>query len=94
MLLASEVEDNDRNNAEYNKCHDSTNIRLTVAALQILNMNRNRFIQILIKNQVRQQIVIPYPHGLQNSDLNKGGFHYGQNNTEEGSNRTCAVNAG
>ena len=44
-----------------------------------------------IQNQIGQQIVVPHPHQLQNTDADHGGLQHGQHHAEEGPHRTAAV---
>lgn len=56
---------------------------MTVAAVKILNMNRNGFVKRLIKNKIREKIVVPDPHCFENTNRNKCRFHNRKNYAEE-----------
>ena len=54
-------------------------------------MDRNGAEFIDIQHQIRQQVVVPDPHDLQNADGDEGRLHHGQDDLEEGLHGVAAV---
>jgi len=94
VLLRDQIEHHHRDDCQNQHRHHSAPINGTIAALKILNRNRNRFVLFQIQYQIRQQIVIPDPHGFQNADRNISWLHNRQNDAEKRSQRVGAVDHG
>ena len=94
MLLAEQIEYNNRNDAEQNQRHRCAEVNRTIASLEELDVDRNRHILCTVKYKIRQEIVVPYPHDFKNTDRNQRRLHHRKNNLEIGLYRTGTVNCG
>ena len=52
VFLTSKVENNNRDNAQHDERHNCACVGVTVAAVEVLNMNRYSFEPTLIKDKV------------------------------------------
>ena len=68
ILLAGQIEYDDRDYAEQNQCHGRAEVNRAVAALQVLDMNRDGSVFIDVEHQNGEQVIVPYPHNFQDSD--------------------------
>ena len=92
MLLADEVEDNNRDDGHHQASHHSAHIDGTIAALKVLNSHGNRLVLAQIERQVRQQVVVPNPHCLQNRNRHDRRLHDRHHDLEENAGHGSAVN--
>ena len=66
VLLTGQIEDDNRNHGQYQQCHHGTQILCTVRTYQALYYNRyGLVISTQADHQIRQQVVVPDPHGIQ-----------------------------
>ena len=94
MLLAQKVENDDRQDAQHDQGHGGAHINGAVAALQVLDVDGDRHIQVAVQYQIRQQEVVPDPHDLQNAHGDQSGLQHGQHYHEEGAQGAAAVDGG
>ena len=57
-------------------------------------MNGNGHVLLAVQHQVGQQIVVPYPHDLQDRDRDHGGAEHRQHHAEVGAQRAAAIDGG
>ena len=94
VLLAEQVDDDDGQNRHHNNRHGGAQIHGAVAALQILDMNGNGTVGVGIQHQIRQQVVIPDPHQLQNTHGDHGGLQHRQHHLEVSTHSAAAIDGG
>ena len=94
MLLADEVEDNYRDYAEKYERHRRAEVDAAVAALQVLNVDRDRPVQVPVEHEVRKEVVVPYPHDLEDADGDHSRLKHREHDGEVGAERAAAVDNG
>ena len=83
VLLAGKIEDDDRDDRQDDQCHNRAEVNLPVAAVEILDVDRDGAVLLDVQHKVGQQIVVPDPNGLEDADRDKRGLHDRQNDAEE-----------
>ena len=95
VLLTGQIEDDNRDYGQYQQCHHGTQILCTVRTYQVLYYNRyGLVISTQADHQIRQQIVVPDPHGIQNGYGDGCGLQDRHYDTEEGLQRVASVDHG
>ena len=94
FLRANQINNDDRDDGQHNARHHRSHLNLSVTSTEILDQHRNSLIALNIQYQRRQEVIIPYPHGLQNSYRNHGRLQNRKHDQEEGLDRIAAVNHG
>ena len=94
VLLAQQVENDDGENAEQDQRHRRAEVDGAVAALEILNVNGNGHVLRAVEHEIGQQIVVPHPHDLENTDGDHRGAQHRQHNGEIRAQRAAAVDGG
>ena len=92
VLLTENVNNDNRHDAEHDHRHGGAQIHRAIAALQVLHVNGNGHIFGAVQNQVGKQVIVPHPHGLQNTHGDQGGLQHGQHHAEIRAQRAAAVN--
>ena len=92
VFLVYQIEDDNRDDTQQDQSHCCTEIHGSVTAFQILDMNGNCPILVDVKHQIWQQIVVPDPHNLQNSDRDHGRLQHRDDHREIGTDRAATVN--
>ena len=91
VLLAQDVEEDDRNDRQHEAAHHGAHVDGTIAALEVLDRNRDRLVLVEVQRQVRQQVVIPHPHGLKDGHRDDRRLHDRHHDLEEDARHGGAV---
>ena len=95
VALAQEIDNDDGQYCQDDAGHHGAHLHGAVAAPEVLDQNGDGHITLgAVQHQVGQQVVVPYPHGLQDTHGDQGGFEDRHDHQEEGPHRAAAVDHG
>ena len=89
--LARRIKHDDRHDGKHQHRHHRPPVHSAVAAFQVLDHDRNRLVFFQIQHQIRQQIIIPDPHRLQNRHRDRRGFQDREYHPKKSLQRRTAV---
>ena len=95
ILLADQVENDDRDDGEEDHRHHRAEVHLAVAArVGQLDVHGDVAVLRKIQNEGRQEVVVPDPHDLKDTDGDEGRLEHGEDDEEVGADRAAAVDGG
>ena len=94
VLLAENVDDDDGQDGQDDAGHHGTHLHAAKAAAEVLDQNGDGHVFCAVQHQIRQQVVVPHPHGFQYADADKCRLQHGHYHQKEGAERAAAVDHG
>ncbi len=94
VLLAGDVQQDDGDDGDDDAGHHGSQLYPAIAATEILDRHGDGAVFFDVQHQGGQQVVVPDPHGLQDSGGDHGGFQDGEYDAEEDLYRVAAVDHG
>ena len=94
VFLAGHVQDDDGDDGNDDAGHHGSQLHTAVAAAEILDRHGDGAVLLDIQHQRGQQVVVPHPHGLQNSSGDHGRLQDGEHDLEEDLDGVAAVDHG
>lgn len=94
VFLAYGKEDDYRDDRQDQARHHGSHIDRSIATPEILDSNGNGLEALHVEREIRQEIVVPYPHRLQNRNRYDRRTHHGHNDGEEDAESVGTINHG